>query len=95
VKYRRRDDGKYVMKNGHKFTNQHVVPYNEWLLEKYDCHLCVLNCTTKVASIRYLFKYVTKGVDMATIRFQLDNNSNNEISTYLSGRYISAPAAIW
>jgi hypothetical protein len=32
---------------------------------------------------------------MATIRFQLDNNSNDEINTYLSGRYISAPAAIW
>ena len=95
IKYRRQNNGrKCVGKNGNVFTNQHVVPYNGWLLQKYQCHLNVLVCTTKVASIRYLFRYTTKGADMATVWMSLESGEN-ELETYLSGWYISAPEAVW
>jgi hypothetical protein len=49
-----------------------LVPYNRWLLQNYQCHLNVLVCTTKVTSVRYLFRYTTKGPDMATVRMSLE-----------------------
>jgi hypothetical protein len=94
IRYKRPKNGLSIEKHGHIFTNQHVVPYNPWLLLKYNCHVNVLICTTKIASIKYLFKYLTKGVDMATMRCVF-NESHDEIELYLNGRYMSAPEAIW
>ena len=38
---RRRDDGRSFERNGFRFDNRHVVPYNPWLLRKYRCHINV------------------------------------------------------
>ncbi|KIH51597.1 hypothetical protein ANCDUO_18317 [Ancylostoma duodenale] len=40
-KYRRRDDGRFVMCRGVKLDNTSVVPYNRFLSRKYGCHINV------------------------------------------------------
>lgn len=47
--------------------NQGIVPYNPYLLLKYNCHICV-DVVTAASCVKYLFKYVTKGADMAKAR---------------------------
>jgi len=42
--------------------NRWVVPYNPWLLLKYDCHINVEVCSN-IKNIKYLYKYVYKGPD--------------------------------
>jgi len=63
--YRRRDDGLFVLKNGHKLRNGNVVPYSHFLLMRYQAHVNTKYCN-KSNSIKYLVKYVNKGLDRAT-----------------------------
>jgi len=69
-----------------------VVPYNPYLSLTYNCHINVEVCTS-VKSVKYLFKYIYKGHDCATVR--LDTLTRNESALFLDTRYISAPEAIW
>ena len=34
-----------------------VVPYNPWLLNKYDCHINVKICIN-IKCVKYLYKYI-------------------------------------
>ena len=94
--YRRRNDGVRVHKHGHIFTNAHVVPYNPYLSTKYNCHINV-EIASSITAVKYLFKYVYKGHDRATI--QLINHEGSEeideISQYLDSRYVSAAESSW
>ncbi|KAK9724002.1 hypothetical protein RND81_05G040500 [Saponaria officinalis] len=63
-KYRRRNNGRTGEKNGTTIDNRFIVPHNIDLLVKYDAHLNVEWCN-KHRSIKYLFKYMSKGTDMA------------------------------
>ncbi|UYV75380.1 hypothetical protein LAZ67_13000048 [Cordylochernes scorpioides] len=47
-----------------------------------------------VKSIKYICKYVNKGNDMAIFGLSKEN-TNDEISQYLLGRYISSNEAVW
>eukprot|EP00980_Cylindrotheca_fusiformis_P006342 scaffold1356_cov123-Cylindrotheca_fusiformis.AAC.23 len=101
ILYRRPNNGRqFINRKQDRFTNANVVPYNPWLLMKYRCHINVLACMTKISSVRYLFRYTTKGQDMATIKMTRlaggrNRNQIDEISQYINGRYITAPEAIW
>ena len=97
-RYRRREG------EGSTFTNQDgviidhrwVVPYNPYLIMKYDAHINVEHCAS-IKSIKYLHKYVFKGSDMANIKI-LDQNETrdyDEISQYVDGRYVSPHEACW
>ena len=101
--YRRRNDGQTIQKNGILLDNQYVVPYNIDLLVKYQSHINVEWCN-RSRSIKYLFKYINKGSDRATIVLQenpLTNSGDNseivvdETKEYLDCRYISASEACW
>ena len=83
----RRNDGKkinYKGKHSNKVAdNRCVVPYNPYLLLKFNSHINVEVCST-VQFIKYLFKYCYKGHDCAFIEISNidlnlkdDNNSNN------------------
>lgn len=88
-------------------SNRFIVPYNRGLLIKYQAHINVEWCN-KGRLIKYLFKYVSKGPDMATMMLeskdnkQVENtsqlphsNPNDEVQNYLSCRYISCSEACW
>ncbi len=85
--------------------NRDVVPYNPYLLLRYECHINVEICSS-IAAVKYLFKYVYKGHDCAV--FKIDRvervgssgrtetvHNWDEISSYLDTRYVSAPEAVW
>ncbi|MFN7878942.1 MAG: hypothetical protein ACK5P1_02890, partial [Sphingobacteriia bacterium] len=63
-------------------NNSWIVPYNPFLLKKYQMHINVEMCNTAMAA-KYLFKYITKGPDRAMVQVQSDNGKeNNEIQQY-------------
>lgn len=91
--YRRRRviDGKEVIWGDRfDFTNQWVVPYNPFLTRLFDAHINVEVCTT-VKAVKYIHKYIYKGPDRATL--QIDEN--DEITRYLTCRYVGPSQAVW
>ena len=86
--YRQRNNGRTVEVNKIQLDNRWVVPYNPYLTTKYDCHINVEICSS-ITAIKYLFKYVYKGHDRATVEVR----NNDEIGLYLDARYISASEA--
>ncbi|XP_010419309.1 PREDICTED: uncharacterized protein LOC104705014 [Camelina sativa] len=85
------DDSKKITKGKSILDNRYVVPHNLPLLKKYQAHVNVEWCC-KTEAIKYLFKYVTKGVDRATIvvetascaavKIKADANYVDEIKNY-------------
>ena len=75
-----RDDGKCVMKNGVPLDNRYIVPYNPYLSKKYSAHINVEICST-INSCKYLYKYVYKGPDMASV--QVVQNQGDPADTSL------------
>src|ERR1043165_9077961 len=104
--YRRRDNGRSIKtKNGIQLDNRWVVPHNIDLVTKYNAHINVEICNS-ILAIKYLYKYVYKGHDRATVTLFQPNHSNNqqtliqtepidEIQMYLDARYVSASESIW
>lgn len=100
--YRRRNMGRYLLKNGTHMDNRWVVPYNLALLKRFQGHLNVEWCN-KTNLLKYLFKYLTKGHDKARAGFQPMHASVDpaapdgldEIMEYVKCRYLSACEACW
>ncbi|XP_050065686.1 uncharacterized protein LOC126554675 [Aphis gossypii] len=88
--YRRPNNGLVANVRGHPVGNEFVVPYNPYLLVKYDAHINVEVCST-VKSVMYLYKYVYKGHDAATLEIR----NGDEIDNYINSRYVSPPEAVW
>ncbi|RCN49553.1 hypothetical protein ANCCAN_04325 [Ancylostoma caninum] len=94
-RYRRRDDGRFVMCRGVRLSNTSVVPYNPYLSRKYGCHINVEVCSS-ITSVKYLYKYVYKGHDRARIRIhqEVDEQQQcivDEVKAHLDTRYVCAP----
>ncbi|XP_071729034.1 uncharacterized protein [Rutidosis leptorrhynchoides] len=104
--YRRRNNGVNVTKGKSTLDNSFVVPYNRYLLIRYNAHINVEWCNRSRA-IKYLFKYLNKGPDRATIVIQENVPTQNssgipekiidvdEIRNYLDYRYLSPCEAAW
>ncbi|XP_077201143.1 uncharacterized protein LOC143841157 [Paroedura picta] len=92
--YRRRDNGRTAAVRGATLDNRWVVPYNPYLLLRYNCHINVEVCAS-VKSVKYLFKYIYKGYDCATIRLTETNQRYDEIKMHVDSRYVSPPEAMW
>ena len=63
---RRKNEIANVLKDGILIDNASVIPYNIEILKKYAAHINVEWCN-RTSAIKYLFKYITKGVDRATV----------------------------
>ncbi|XP_055903960.1 uncharacterized protein LOC129939820 [Eupeodes corollae] len=80
--------------------NRWVVPYSPLLSKTFNAHINVEFCSS-VKSIKYICKYVNKGIDMAVFRFENTNlnappiNKDDEITLYQIGRYVSSNEAVW
>jgi hypothetical protein len=95
--YRRCDDGKHIKKGKVEVDNRFVVPYNRDLLVKFDAHINLEWCNMS-RSLKYLFKYIHKGVDYVCGVLKekgLNNDQIYEIKKYLEMRYISTSEACW
>ena len=99
--YRRRKNGRFIVKNKTRLDNRHVVPYNMSLLKKYQAHLNVEWCN-KTHVIKYLYKYVTKGPDFSKTLFERIKNTDepndegiDEIQEYRECRYICTHDSFW
>ena len=108
--YRRRCSHTYAKKNSKgevifNFDDTWVVPYNPYLLYKYNAHINLEICNS-VSSVKYLYKYVYKGHDKASIALvQLHTNAEtdteqqplviDEIQRYIDSRYVGASEACW
>ena len=67
--YKRTNDGQKVKVREYYLNNQWVIPYNPYLLAKFDCHINVEICST-VKAIKYLYKYIYIYIkDMIELQF--------------------------
>jgi hypothetical protein len=64
--YRHRNDGRFINKSCVRLDNPWIVPTNLSLLKRFGAHINVEWCNK---SIKYLFKYVTKGPDRSKFLF--------------------------
>lgn len=71
--------------------NEWVVPYNPYLLLRYNCHICT-DVVTGSSGIKYVYKYITKGHDLSRARVA---GITSEIEQYRKTRYVSAAEATW
>lgn len=93
--YRRRDLGIVVMKKDVQLDNRSVVPYNPTLIMKYQAHVNIELCN-RSNCIKYLFKYITKGVDRVTASVETGGQGDvDEIQQYYDCRYLSPCESIW
>jgi hypothetical protein len=103
--YRRRNNGRFVIKSNIKLDNRWTVPYNLPLLKRYQAHINIEWCNKSIF-IKYLFKYVTKGPDRSKVFLQRiqndsdvpydeDTHTKNEIKEYLDTRYICDKDSMW
>lgn len=93
--YRRRDTGVSVSLDANEnimVDNRWIVPYNAWLLLKYDCHINVEICSS-FKSIKYLYKYVYKGVDRVSLQVY-PGPTYDEVQNFVDARWICAPEAL-
>jgi transcriptional regulator len=72
------------------FDNRWVVPHNPYLTRKFNAHINV-EVSAGIRSVKYLFKYVYKRQDRATV--QVDGPTN-EIKQYIDAQYLSATEAV-
>ena len=91
AEYRRKNDGKFVIRSGKRLDNRFVVPYNPTLCLLFDAHINVEACIT-VKAVKYLYKYIYKNVDYLSVELR---NPNDEILRFLDGRFITAMEATY
>lgn len=71
-----------------------IVPHTRGLLLMWDGHINVEYCASSLMPV-YLYKYLFKGPDQAEYRVRPVNDRQDEIASYVRGRYISAMEAVW
>ncbi|XP_059669340.1 uncharacterized protein LOC132314497 [Cornus florida] len=94
--YRRRKDSQIVFVRNAMLDNRWVVPYNPYLLERYDCHINVEICSG-ITAVKYLYKYIYKGHDRVAIHISNVDGGNfvDEIKEYQDARWVSPQEAMW
>ena len=82
--------------------NGWVVPYNPYLLQKYDTHIN-LEISTSIKSFKYIFKYIMKGGEKVEVRLRTVEGEEgtdtfldlDELKTWTAGRLVCSHEALW
>ena len=86
--------------NGVQLENRHVLPYSPYLSRKYNAHINVEICSC-IKSCKYLYKYVYKGSDMASVIIQSEGNNDgnqknvDEIEKFIKSRFSTTSESYW
>ena len=78
---RQKEEEQLLKKNGITIDNSWVVPYNPYLLLRFNAHINVEICGTEAAA-KYIFKYINKGTDRAMVAVTDVSLENDEIKRY-------------
>eukprot|EP00794_Sanderia_malayensis_P000981 gene981-biopygen234 len=86
----------------HRVNDSWLVPHNIKLLLKFDCLINAEVCTT-IKSVKYIFKYIHKGNDMAHVEIREGHQEpdahhdivHDEIRQYLNSRYVGPHQAMY
>ncbi|XP_077228508.1 uncharacterized protein LOC143861463 [Tasmannia lanceolata] len=94
--YGRRCNGRQVHIRNRYLDNRWVVPYNPYLLRRYNCHINVEICSS-IKAVKYLYKYIYKGHDRVAMQVMQANveTTVDEIQSFQNARWVSPPEAIW
>ncbi|XP_058791046.1 uncharacterized protein LOC131664174 [Phymastichus coffea] len=97
--YRRTNTGSvYEGSNGHTIDNRWVVPYCAELSLIFDCHINV-EIVSSITAVKYLYKYIYKGHDAATVVIGQADNSNiiehDESRNFIETRYVGPVEACY
>ncbi len=72
--YQHKDMGRTILVHGVELDNCWVIPHNVYLLTKYDAHINI-EVYNNIRGVKYLFKYVYKGHDRATIEISCQSEN--------------------
>ena len=81
-------------------TDRQVVTYNLYFTLRFNCHIN-FEVVSTVSVVKYLYKYVYKGPDWASVRVaEVDVNPDqpkviDEILNYVDAIYLSASECLW
>ena len=67
--------------------NTWIVPYNPWLLLKYNCHINVEICCS-IKSVKCLYKYVYKSPDRVSMEVRQAQIMMRSNSTLMQDGYV-------
>ncbi|XP_058790186.1 uncharacterized protein LOC131663673 [Phymastichus coffea] len=97
--YRRRNTGyTHQRSNGHQVDNRWIVPHCSHISELFDCHINV-EAVSSIMAVKYLYKYIYKGHDAATVVIQDSENSvsiyHDEIYRFINTRYVGPVESVY
>eukprot|EP00794_Sanderia_malayensis_P017148 gene17148-biopygen14755 len=98
--YRRRGQHNSVKKGQRRLNDTWVVPHNRHLLLRFESHINVEVCSS-IKSVKYIFKYIHKGQDMAHVEIigenqpqQAQHVQHNKVHQYINARYLGPHEAV-
>ncbi|XP_020262380.1 uncharacterized protein LOC109838340 [Asparagus officinalis] len=94
--YKRSKNNRTMLVRNKILNNQWVVPYNPYLLTRYNCHINVEICSG-IKAVKYLYKYIYKGHDRVAVDIEYNEGEKvvNEIKNFQDARWVSAQEAFW
>ncbi|KAJ9561489.1 hypothetical protein OSB04_006649 [Centaurea solstitialis] len=100
VHYVRRNNSRFIIKNGIELDNSYVAPYNRNLCLTFEAHINVEYCGWSMM-IKYLFKYISKGAHHVRAKItQPLHDTTNDCTTqpkqnFVDARFIYPHEAAW
>ena len=96
--FRRRDDNRYAQLpasvNCYKASNMWLVPYNPFILIKFNGHINMEMVKSMFKNIKYLYKYIYKGSDVILMKLKMAE-TEDEVDTYECLKYVNATRAFY
>ena len=73
-----------------------VVPYNPYLLSRYNCHINI-DISSGLKAVKHLYKYIYKSHDKIAVNISQNDGDIiiDEIQQFQDVQWVSAQEAIW